>query len=150
MDAMLRGIAVYLFLLLVFRITGQRSLGQVTTFDFVLLLILSETTQQALLGDDFSVTNAFLLITTLVTLDIGLAFLKRRSPTVDRLLEGTPLVVVEDGKPLEERMARAGIDREDVLTAARERLGLATMDQIRYAVLERNGNISIIPKAVGG
>jgi uncharacterized membrane protein YcaP (DUF421 family) len=150
MDALLRGISVYFFLLLVFRITGQRSLGQVTTFDFVLLLIIAETTQQALLGDDFSVTNAFLLIATLVTVDIGLSLLKRRSRTLDRLLEGVPLVVVEDGKPLEDRMARAGIDAEDVMAAARERQGLERMEQIRYAVLERNGGISIIPKAAQG
>lgn len=147
MDALLRGFSVYVFLLVVFRITGQRSLGQVTTFDFVLLLIIAETTQQALLGDDFSVTNSFLLIATLVTIDIGLSFLKRRSRKLDRFLEGMPLVLVEDGQALEERMRKTGIDREDVLSAARERQGLERMEQIRYAILERNGVISIIPKS---
>jgi uncharacterized membrane protein YcaP (DUF421 family) len=78
----------------------EYALGQVTSFDFVLLLIIAETTQQALLGDDYSVTNAFLLIGTLVGIDIGLSLLKQRSAKLDRLLEGAPLVIVENGKPL--------------------------------------------------
>src|SRR5690606_14683535 len=79
MDAVLSGLIVYAFLLIVFRISGKRSLGQVTTFDFVLLLIVAETTQQALLGDDYSITNAFLLIVTLLAIDIGLSLIKHRS-----------------------------------------------------------------------
>lgn len=144
MDALLRGLAVYAFLLIVFRISGQRSLGQVTTFDFVLLLIIAETTQQALLGDDYSITNSFLLIATLVTLDIGLSLMKRRSQRIDRLLEGSPLVIVENGRPLTERMAKSRVDEQDIMTAARELQGLERMDQIKYAVLERNGTITVI------
>jgi uncharacterized membrane protein YcaP (DUF421 family) len=68
-EPVLRGVAVYLFLLLIFRLTGKRALSQVTTFDFVLLLIISETTQQALIGEDFSLTNAFLVIVTLFAVD---------------------------------------------------------------------------------
>lgn len=146
MDAIVRGFAMYVFLLLVFRISGQRSLGQVTTFDFVLLLIIAETTQQALLGEDFSMTKAFLLIVTLIALDIGLSLLKQRSPRLDRLLEGLPLVIVENGQPLHERMAKARVDEDDVMSAARELQGLERMEQIKYAVLERNGNISIIAR----
>ncbi len=149
MDAVLRGIAVYVFLVIIFRISGQRSLGQVTTFDFVLLLIIAETTQQALLGEDFSITGAFLLIITLIALDVGLSLLKQRWPRLDRLLEGLPLVIVEDGKPLAERMAKARVDEDDVLTAARELQGLERMEQIKYAVLERSGGISIIKKTDG-
>ena len=147
MDVLVRGFLVYSFLLLLFRISGQRSLGQVTTFDFVLLLIIAETTQQALLGDDYSLTSAFLLVVVLLSIDIGLSLLKRHSPRVDRLLEGLPLVIVEDGKPLRERMARARVDDEDVLSAARTLQGLERMEEIKYAVLERNGGISIIKKS---
>jgi uncharacterized membrane protein YcaP (DUF421 family) len=145
MDALLRGLSVYVVLLIIFRLSGQRSLGDVTTFDFVLLLIIAETTQQALLGDDFSVTNSFLLITTLVMIDIGLSFLKRYSPRVDRWLEGSPLVIVEDGRPLKDRMSKSRVGEDDVMTAARQSHGLERMNQIKYAVLERNGAISIIP-----
>jgi uncharacterized membrane protein YcaP (DUF421 family) len=146
MDVVLRGLAVYVFLVVIFRVSGQRSLGQVTTFDFVLLLIIAETTQQALIGEDFSITAAFLVIVTLVALDIGLSLLKQGFPRLDRLLEGLPLVIVENGKPLLDRMAKARVDEGDVLNAARERRGLERMDQIKYAVLERNGGISIIER----
>jgi uncharacterized membrane protein YcaP (DUF421 family) len=146
MDAVLRGLSVYIFLLIIFRISGKRSLGQVTSFDFVLLLIIAETTQQALLGDDYSVTNAFLLIGTLVGIDIGLSLLKQRSAKLDQLLEGAPLVIVEDGKPLKDRMDKARVDEEDVLHAARELQGLERIEQIKYAVLERNGDITVVPK----
>src|SRR5690606_12768697 len=91
MDAVLSALAIYVFLLVVLRIGGKRTLGQTTTFDFVLVLIIAETTQQALLGDDFSVTNALLLIATLVGLDIALSLLKRKWPKLDRLIEGVPM-----------------------------------------------------------
>ena len=146
MDAILRGVSIYVFLLVLFRIAGKRSLAQVTTFDFVLLLIVSEATQQAMLGNDYSMTNAFLLITTLVGMDVALTLWKRRSPRLDRLLEGTPLILVEDGKPLKDRMHKSRVDEADVLAAARELQGLERMEQIRYAVLERSGGISIIPR----
>jgi len=146
MDAVMRAAAIYFFLLIVFRLAGQRTLANLTTFDFVLLLVIAEATQQGLLGADFSVTTAFLVIVTLVGIDIGLSLLKNRFVGVDKLLEGVPLVLVADGKPLKARMERARIDESDVLMAARERQGLERLDQIRYAVLERTGQISIIPK----
>lgn len=79
MESVLRAAAMYVGLLIIMRIAGKRSLAQITTFDFVLLLIISEATQNAMLGQDFSLTNAFIVIITLVTLDIGLSLLKRRS-----------------------------------------------------------------------
>jgi uncharacterized membrane protein YcaP (DUF421 family) len=112
----------------------------------ILLLIISEATQQALLGQDFSLTNAFLVIVTLVGIDIGLSLLKQRSPRFEKILEDEPLIIVEEGRPLLDRMKKVRVDEEDVLIAARVLQGLERMDQIKYAVLERNGGISIIPK----
>jgi uncharacterized membrane protein YcaP (DUF421 family) len=146
MDAVVRPVFFYFFLLLVLRLAGQRTLANMTTFDFVLLLIIAEATQQGLIGEDFSTTQAVLVIITLVALDIGLSLLKEKFPTLDKVIEGVPLVIVEDGKPLKERMQRARINESDVLVAARELQGLERLDQIRYAVLERTGEISIIPK----
>lgn len=145
MEPVLRGLAVYLFLLLVFRLTGKRSLDQVTTFDFVLLLIISETTQQALIGEDFSLTNAFLVILTLFVVDQVLSLLKEKSSFVRKWAEGLPLVLLEDGKPLQDRMRKSQIDEDDILEAARELQGLERLEQIKYAVLERHGAITIIP-----
>jgi uncharacterized membrane protein YcaP (DUF421 family) len=146
MDSVLRAAAIYLFLLVLFRIAGKRTLSDVTTFDFVLLLIISESTQQALLGEDFSLTNAFLVIITLIGIDIALSLWVQRWPWLTKWMEGMPLVIVEHGQPLRERMQRLRVSEDEVLTAARERQGLARMDQIQYAVLERSGGISIIPK----
>lgn len=146
MDAVLRATAVYVFLLIVFRIIGKRSLAQITTFDFVLLLIIAETTQQALLGEDFSVTNCFLLVTSLVVLEIVISWAAHRWGTLDKLLEGVPAIIVEDGKLLNAVMDKCGVGEGEVLAAARETQGLERIDQIKFAVLERTGGISIIPK----
>jgi uncharacterized membrane protein YcaP (DUF421 family) len=146
MDAVFRAAALYVFLLVIFRIAGERTLASLTTFDFVLLLIIAEATQQGLVGDDFSVTKALVLVATLVGLDIGLSLLKDRWRLLHKVVEGVPLVIVEDGRVLTERMQRARIDVDDVLQAAREHQGLDRMEQIKFAVLERTGEISIIPK----
>jgi Predicted membrane protein len=145
MELFLRGVAIYLFLLAVFRVLGKRSLAETTTFDFVLLLIVGEATQQALLGNDFSVTNALVLITVLMGIDMVFSKLKGKYKKFDRLLEGTPLILVDHGKPLQNRMREARVDTEDIMEAARLSHGLEQMKQIKYAVLERDGQISIIP-----
>ena len=146
MDSVLRGAATYLFVWLIFRIAGKRSLSDITTFDFVLLLIISETTQSALADNDNSLTNTMLLIVTMMGMDIGLSLLKQKSPLIDRLFDGAPLIIVQDGRLLLDRMNKSRVDEGDVLNAARELQGLERLDQIKYAVLERNGGISIIPK----
>jgi uncharacterized membrane protein YcaP (DUF421 family) len=146
MDAILRAVVIYVFLLLLLRLTGKRSLGQMNTFDFVLLLIVAEATQQGLLGNDFSVTNTFLVILTLIGIDTGLSLLERRFQAVDKLVNGVPLVIVQDGEPLEDRMRKSRVTEDDVLQMARKQQGVERMDQIKYAVLERSGGISVIPR----
>ena len=146
MDSVLRAAAVYVFVLLLFRIAGKRALSEVTTFDLVLLVILSETVQQALLGEDSSLTNAFVLAATLIGLDLALSFAKQRSKLLRRWLESEPLLVVRDGKLLRDRLDRELIDRDEVLEAARRLQGLERLDQIKYAVLEPHGGITVVPK----
>jgi uncharacterized membrane protein YcaP (DUF421 family) len=145
MESVLRAASIYAFLLLLFRVTGKRSLAQITAFDFVLLLIIGEATQQALLGNDFSIINAFIVIGTLMFLELGLSLVKGWVPKLDPLLDSTPLVIVEDGKVLHDRISNERVDLNDILAAARERHGLERLDQIKFAVLERSGGISIIP-----
>ncbi|MDH2327213.1 DUF421 domain-containing protein [Cereibacter sp. SYSU M97828] len=146
MDSVIRGIAVYFVLLTVTRLSGRRTLAQATPFDFVLLLIIAETTQQALLGDDFSITNAFILILTLFVTDVLLAYAKGWSPRLALWLDGAPTVLISCGKIDAHAMRRARVSVEDVLEAARQQQGLATLAQIDAAVLEASGAISIIPK----
>jgi uncharacterized membrane protein YcaP (DUF421 family) len=146
MESVIRPALVYLFLLLLLRLTGKRTLAQITTFDFVLLLIISEATQQALIGEDNSMINGAIVVATLIGLNILMSLLKQRSKWFDRLLDDIPLVIVVDGKPLKDRMDKSRVDEDDVLDAARETHGLEHMDQIRHAILERDGRISIIPR----
>jgi len=146
MESVIRAACIYGALLMLFRLTGNRSLGQISTFDFVLLLIISEAIQNGMVGNNYSLTNAFVLVITLVLIDFVLSLVKQRSRTVDKWLEGMPVVIVEHGRPLRERMDRARVADDDVLTAARLLHGLERMDQVKYAVLERSGEISIIPR----
>ncbi|MNE90201.1 hypothetical protein D3C80_1876910 [compost metagenome] len=90
-------------------------------------------------------TNALLVIVTLIGIDISLSLIKRRWPMVDLWLEGAPLIVVEHGVPLEGRLKATRLQVEDILESAREKHGLERLDQINYAILEKNGKISIIP-----
>ena len=145
MEPVLRAAAMYMILLVLFRIAGRRTLAEASTFDFVLLLIISEATQQAMTGSDYSITNALLVIGTLILLDVLFTFLLTRFRGLDKAVNGLPLVVVAQGQPLRERMASARVDEYDVLEAARRTRGLERMDQIKFAVLERSGGISIIP-----
>ncbi|MDF7629935.1 DUF421 domain-containing protein [Erwiniaceae bacterium L1_55_4] len=147
METVLRAAGIYLLLMVVFKIAGRRALLQMTSFDLILLLIISEATQQALLGDDFSVTGAGLTIITLIAIDVVLGKLKTRLPFFQQLAEGGPVILVEHGKELSARMKMTGINREDIMEAARSSQGLESLEQIKFAVLEVNGHISIIPES---
>lgn len=146
MSSIVRAVILYFVLLVIFRIAGKRSLSQITTFDFVLLLIIGESIQQALISEDYSVVNALLIVGTLVMVDILISLVKQRSPALDKILESAPLILVEDGKLIEDRMQRERIGKDDILEKARELQGLERLEDIQYAVLERSGGITIIPK----
>lgn len=145
MDSVLRAAVMYGALMVLFKIAGRRSLADLTTFDFVLLMIIGEATQQALLGDDFSLTNAMLVIVTLIAIDVGFSLLKQRSGWVSRLIDGEPTIIVENGKLLHRRLRHARLIEADVLEAARSSQGIERIEQIKYAIIERNGKISVIP-----
>ncbi|HLV16595.1 MAG TPA: YetF domain-containing protein [Pseudomonas sp.] len=145
MDVVLRAVTMYLVLMLLFRLAGRRTLAEITPFDLILLLMIGEATQQALLSDDYSLTAAILAICTLIAVDVGLSIIKLRSSRVRRWLDGTPTLLVDHGRPLRARLAKARLQEDDILQAAREGPGLQRMEQIKYAILEANGKISIIP-----
>ncbi len=145
MDIVLRSIAVYVFLLLIFRIAGKRSLAQMSAFDFILLLIISEAIQQALIGTDNSMTRSALVVITLIMTEIGFTLMKLKLPLLEKWLDGAPIIIVKNGKPLQDRMHWTRVEEDDILSVARKTQGLERMDQIKYAVLEIGGGISIIP-----
>jgi uncharacterized membrane protein YcaP (DUF421 family) len=124
---------------------GKRTLNEATTFDLVLLLIISEVTQQGLVGEDFSITTAIVLICTLMGIDLIFTLLKKQFGFFRRVVEGMPLIIVDKGRPLKTRMDKADVDEDDILHAARSNCGVERMDEIKYAVLEKDGSITIIP-----
>jgi uncharacterized membrane protein YcaP (DUF421 family) len=145
-DAVLRALSVYLILMLLFRISGRRTLGQVPTFDFVLLLVVGEATQQALLGEDFSITHATVVIATLIGLNRASDYFSWRFGPFKRATESVPVVLLHDGKLLQDVMAKEHLSEDDILSAARSTRGLESLEQIKYAVMETSGGISIVPR----
>lgn len=145
MSLVFRAVAIYLFLLLIFRIIGKKSMSESTTFDFILLLIIGEVTEQALVGEDHSLTAALVLIVTLISIDLVFGFFKDKFPLFGKAAEGIPLIVVDQGKPLSKRMHKLKVSEDDILEAARLSFGLEQMSEIKYAILEKDGSISIVP-----
>jgi uncharacterized membrane protein YcaP (DUF421 family) len=146
MDPIVRAAAAYLFLIVLLRLAGRRTLGELTPFDFVVLLLVGQFMREPLVHDDPSFVHGAILCATLVGLDIALAVAKTRSRRLERWIDGVPVVLVERGRPLHDVMRRARVGEEDVLAAARTHRGLVRMDQIRLAVLERTGAISVVPE----
>ena len=147
MEIVLRCIAIYAVVWVVFRISGKRTLKDLTTFDFVLLLIISECTQQGLVGQNYSITGATIAVATLVTVDILLSLLKRRFDKVEKVLDNVPVLLIERGRLHRDRLKKERVDEADILVSARQMHGISRIDAIDYAILETSGTISIIPKA---
>ena len=145
MDTVVRSLIIYFVLWGLLRLSGRRTLGKLTSFDFVLLLIIGGVTQRALLGQDYSVTNALLVVITLILIDVTLSLVQRDYPRIARIFNGEPMIVVEDGRPLMKRLRHARLTADQVLESARRLHGLERMEQIKYAIFEASGDISIIP-----
>ncbi len=145
MPIVLRTAAIYVFILLLLRLAGKRTVGEMSVFDFVIVLMLSESVQGAMLGDDYSLTGAMLAATTLVGVDVLLGKLNYRLPRFSAWVEDRPSLLISNGALLEDAMRRLRIDVDDILEAARRTRGIASLGEIRFAVLERTGGISIIP-----
>jgi uncharacterized membrane protein YcaP (DUF421 family) len=145
MELILRTVGIYIFLLVLFRLLGKRSLSELSAFDFILFLIISEAIQNALVDDDKSVVMGLTVILTFLLLDLFMSILKRKYNFFEKLTEGVPLVLVDRGKVIEEHLSMGRVTYRDILQTARESHGLERLEQIKYAVLETTGGISIIP-----
>jgi uncharacterized membrane protein YcaP (DUF421 family) len=144
-----RAVVVYLFIFIVLRLAGKRTLSEMTTFDLILVLIISEATQQSLVDDDHSIVGGMMVIVTLVFLDISVSFLTNKFKIFDKVMNGVPLIILDQGKLHLDRMGKSRIQLDDILEAARKIHGLEALDEIKTAVLEKDGSISIIPKYKG-
>ena len=146
MDSVFKALGVYFVLFLLIRISGRRTLAELSTFDLILFLIIGGATQRALVGQDYSLINAFLVITTLIVTDIAVGLLEGRFPLFGRIVKGVPTILVDDGRVLTSRLRWSRVSLEDIMERARVMHGLESLDQIRYAILEASGKISIIPR----
>ena len=145
MEPVLRALGCYLLLLVVVRLSGKRGLAQVTIFDLVLLLLISQAVGQALIGNDSSLTTAAVITVTLVVINRANDAAAHRWADISHVLEDAPLVLIENGHVHDDRLAHMKIRLDDVLETARLEEGVERLEQIKHAVLERSGAISIIP-----
>jgi uncharacterized membrane protein YcaP (DUF421 family) len=144
-ELVVRGMIVYVVLILLLRLTGKRQVGQLAPFDLVLLLVLSNAVQNSMNGGDNSLVGGLVSAATLVALNYGVGYLTFRNRTLERLIEGQPEVLIHNGKLYEHIMIRAQLTHHE-LNAALRRAGVSSVDQVRSAILENNGSISVIPR----
>ncbi|MBV9386139.1 MAG: DUF421 domain-containing protein [Chroococcidiopsidaceae cyanobacterium CP_BM_ER_R8_30] len=145
MDTILRAAAAYWFLLFMLRFVGRHAVSQMTPFELILIFLFGGTTIQAIVSDDRSITNAFLAVMTIGLMHILVTSLKQRSGKFGRVIDGTPMIVVENGEYDKEQLRKLQLQYQDILAAARQK-GLKNIQQIKYAIVERNGKISIFPE----
>jgi uncharacterized membrane protein YcaP (DUF421 family) len=146
MDIALRGIFVYAFIYFLTRVIGRRELSSLEPFDLVLLIILGDTVQQGLTQDDYSVTGAVIAVGAIAGMQVLTSWLSFRFKGLRPVLDGEPIVVVQDGKPIEANLRRERLTVDEVLAEARQQQ-IASLDKIQWAVLETSGNLSFIEKS---
>jgi uncharacterized membrane protein YcaP (DUF421 family) len=143
MDLVLRAVVVFAFVLLLTRIVGKRELGSLQPFDLILLIVLGDALQQGLTQDDYSLTGAILVVGTIAVLQVCVSWLSYRFPRTRPILEGEPLVIVQDGKVIERNLKRERLTVDEITEAARKQQ-IAHLAEVRFAVLETDGEISFI------
>lgn len=144
MAAAFRAAFAYLFLVFMVRIVGRRPGKQMNPFEFVLIFFIGGLALTFTVADDRSLTNAVVQIVTIAASHYILVSLRQRYPRIALILDGAPMILLAKGKWHGEAMQRMLIEQDDVMTSARDK-GLYSLDEIEYAILERNGEITIIP-----
>jgi uncharacterized membrane protein YcaP (DUF421 family) len=141
-----RSALVYVAVFIGLRLAGKRELGQMTVLDLVVVLLLANAVQNAMVGADFSVQGGILAAFVLLAINRGVNVLRLRGDRWGRLIEGTPTVLVEDGQLIEPHLRKEGVERSEVEMVIREH-GIDSLAQVKLAVLETDGSISIVPMA---
>jgi uncharacterized membrane protein YcaP (DUF421 family) len=145
MDLVLRAIVLFGFVYGLTRIIGRRELSSLEPFDLILLIVVGDAIQQGLTQDDYSVTGAILVIGTLALLQVFTSVLSFHFPRLRPILEGEPVIIVEDGKPVEKNLRRERLTIEEIAAQGRIQQ-IESLDQVKWAVLETSGQISFIKK----
>ena len=145
MDIALRALFLYAFVVFLMRVMGRRELSSLTAIDLVLLIVLGDAIQQGLTQDDYSVTGAVIAVSTIAAVQVGSSYLSFRSRRLRRVLEGEPIVIVQDGKLIERNMRRERLTEGDVAEEMRSQQ-IASVADVEWGILESNGTMSFIPK----
>jgi uncharacterized membrane protein YcaP (DUF421 family) len=141
-ELIVRACAVYVLVFVLLRVFGKKPLGQMSPFDLIVLLLLSEAVQNALLGEEKSLTGGMIVATTLFALSETFGYAVWRSKRVGRALDGTPSVLVRNGHVYSDVLAREQVTRSELMEAIR-RQGCTCLTRVRYAVLENDGHITV-------
>jgi uncharacterized membrane protein YcaP (DUF421 family) len=146
MDIVIRATVAFLFILLLTRIVGRRELNTLEPFDLILLVTIGDLVQQGVTQNDFSVTGLMLAVGTIGVLTVVFSYLPWRFQGLRPILEGEPVILIQDGNVIEKNLKRNRLTQEEVAAEARSQQ-IASFDEVRWAVLETNGQISFIKKS---
>src|SRR5436309_1037823 len=141
MDIVLRAIVLFAFVFVVVRVMGRRELAKLEPFDLILLIVLGDAIQQGLTQDDYSVTGALIAVSTIALMQLGSSYLSFRSSRMRTVLEGDPIVLVQDGKPVARNLRRLRMTIDELAEEARGQ-GIASLDEVRWAIAEASGTVS--------
>ena len=145
MDIALRAIFLYAFVVLLIRVMGRRELSTLSAPDLVLLVVLGDAIQQGLTQDDYSITGAVIAISTIAALQVGTSYVSYKSRRVRRVLEGEPIVIIQDGKVIERNLKRERLTEGEIAEEMRAQQ-VASVEDVEWGILESNGTMSFIPK----
>lgn len=143
-EVVLRTAIVYVFLIAAIRLTGKREIGQMSVLELIVILIISDAVQNSMVGENTTIWGGLVAVATLLALDMGIKALTGRSRRLRSAIEGEPRLVIRDGRLLEHAIEDEKLDVEEVRAAVRAH-GLARVEDVRLAVLETDGTISVIP-----
>jgi uncharacterized membrane protein YcaP (DUF421 family) len=145
MDLVLRAVVLYLFVVFLMRVVGRRELSTLAPSDLVLLVVMGDLIQNGVTQSDYSVTGVFLAVSTFGLLTVAMSFVTYKSKRAQTLVEGAPLILVEDGQPIERNLRSERIGLDDVAEEARGQ-GIESLDDVKWCVLETSGTMSFIKK----
>ncbi len=145
MDLVIRATAVFFFIFLVTRVVGRRQLSDLEPFDLILLVVLGDLVQQGITQSDESVTGTLIVISTIALLSVAVSWISFRSTRARLIAEGEPIVLVQDGRPVVRNLRRERITLADIQAEARQ-AQIASVADIKWAILENDGKISCIPR----
>src|SRR3954454_1479447 len=146
MDLVLRATVLYVFIVVVMRVIGRRELSSMSPIDLILLIVLGDAVQQGLTQDDYSVTGAFIAVATIASLQVLTSYVSFRSGRARKVLEGLPIVLIEDGKIVQENLNRERMTEDEVAEEMRMQQ-ISAFSEVQWGILESNGSISFVQKS---